>query len=231
MCASWNSPWLSAFTRSSQPPALRLHRAPMCWCTTPARSHTGASSTTRSSYRAASTHQPWARLHDCEPFIKHADANEHQRVDVFTQSTLWDQSQPHGCVFNSWCFKTKSEFHHLFLLDCYAEISDRGQIYLSGRLAGALLRWTAGCLIIVNFSSGLRWGWECVRSPRATFSCSRRVAIGQEPKAQSLVLPPPPPELQPLWPLRLQAHSSESFCCCLYFTTHFSSHRKYCPWC
>lgn len=33
-----------------------------------------------------------------------------------------------------------------------------------------------------------------MRSPHATFSCSRRAAIGQEPKAQSLVLPPPPPD-------------------------------------
>lgn len=35
-----------------------------------------------------------------------------------------------------------------------------------------------------------------MRSPRATFSCSRRAAIGQEPKAQSLVLPPPPPDAE-----------------------------------
>lgn len=77
-------------------------------------------------------------------------------VSMFSHKAQSDQSQSHGCVFNSPCFKTKSEFHNLFLLDCYAEISDRGQIYLSGRLSGALLGRTAGCLIMVNFSSGLR---------------------------------------------------------------------------
>lgn len=85
-----------------QPAALPSdsNQAPMCWCTTPTRSeHTGM--------MWSSAHEPRARLHDCEPFIKHADANEHQRVNIFTQSTLSDQSQSHGCVFNSSCFKQK----------------------------------------------------------------------------------------------------------------------------
>lgn len=140
-----------------------------------------------------------------------------------------------ACVFNSSCFKTRSEFHNSFSRGCCAEISDRGEIYLSGRLSGALLRRTAGCLIMVNLSSGLRWGWECVRSPHATFSCSRRAAIGQEPKAQSLILPPPPPDAAaPLLCLTTAftgRRLSDSFCCCLYLITHFSSHRKYCPLC
>lgn len=44
MCASGNLPRLSAFTRSGQPPALKLHQAPTVrgWCTTylRARTHT-----------------------------------------------------------------------------------------------------------------------------------------------------------------------------------------------
>lgn len=85
---------------------------------------------------------------------------------------------------------------------------------------------------MVNFSSGLRWGWECARSPCTTFSCSRLVAIGQEPKAQTLVLPPPPPDsAAPLLCLDAAVTGPRLTGSLLYFITHFSSHRKYCTLC
>lgn len=45
--------------------------------------------------------------------------------------------------------------------------------------------WAAMLLVMGNFFSSLRWGWECVRSLHVTFSWSRLAVIGREPKPSS----------------------------------------------
>lgn len=166
-----------------------------------------------------------ARLHDCEPFIKHADANEHQRVNIFTRSTLSDQSQLHGCVFNSSCFKTKSEFHHLFCLTVLLKsqigvrfiCAEDSQELSSDEPPAVLLWWTSPWALGEgeNVWGHSVWPLAAAAGPPLVKS--------QNPKpSSSHHLPQMPQPLCPAWPLHLQAYSSEAF---YWFITHSSSHR------
>lgn len=72
------------------------------------------------------------------PFIEHADTNEQQHVDIFTQSTLLDQPQRHRHkCFSFVNVKTNVSIVAVnqkpvlqFILLNFAENPDRGQINL-----------------------------------------------------------------------------------------------------
>lgn len=152
------------------------------------------------------------------------NTNEHPQVNIFTPSSLLNQSLRQRLIHVSFCsvqtnvnaVESKATAT-IYLAYSFAEKSPAGQTH-SQRLWGYFKesRWTVVRLVMENFSSGLRWGWECVRSHHVTFSWSRWAAIGPEPNPQTLNPPPPrhPAALSAAWPLHLWAECRDEMCVC-----------------
>ncbi len=143
----------------------------------------------------------------CASIIKHADIHEHQQVSIFTQNTHLNQSQRqktytffffHFSVCKQMWILLQWMKSQLYNVSCIILLKKGYRVrWLLLRFLRVQLSRMVMHLVMENFSLGLRWGWECVRSHHVTFSQSRWPAIGPEPNPLTLNLPPPPDTQQP----------------------------------
>lgn len=201
-CVMKSVPWLSAFTRSGQPPALKQHRA--------------------STVRGADTHthtHAWRNTHTQDTRYRaniHATGTNSDLVWI----SWFGNYQACRHQVNTTVIQRQTSLFSFCIVQTVAvnpnQIEQITQLCVQSSAetdAGVFLLWRTS-------PRALRWGWECVRSHDVTSSWSRWASIGPEPNPHTRN---PPPHTSPThtaaalpaaWPLHSWAKCWDIVGCC-----------------